>query len=98
MTGLFCCVYMKLRLDIDDEMLYLDHVIRNQQIPNMQFTTYIRGSLIRFHILIEPSALDLRLNVVTIVPHIEDEALLRELCPVGWVGDVYNGYLQIFPL
>jgi hypothetical protein len=64
----------------------------------MQFTTYIRGSLVRFHILIEPSAFDLRLNVVSIVPHVEDEALLKELCPNGWKGEVYNGYLSIYPL
>jgi hypothetical protein len=63
----------------------------------MQFTTYIRGSLIRFNIIITQSEFDLRLNVVSIVPHVEDEALLRELCPNGWNGEVYSGYLQIFP-
>jgi hypothetical protein len=65
----------------------------------MQFTTYVRGSLIRFHIFIQPSEFDLRLDVVRIVPHIEDEPLLRELCPNGWQGEVYNGYLSsIIPI
>lgn len=63
----------------------------------MEFTTYIRGSLIRFHIIINPSPYDLKLDVVSIVPHIEDEALLNELCPNGYTIEVYHGYLQIFP-
>jgi hypothetical protein len=64
----------------------------------MQFTTYIRGSLIRFNIIINQSEFDLRLNVVSIVPHVEDEALLNELCPNGWEGEVCYGYLSIYPL
>ena len=63
----------------------------------MQFTTYIRGSLIRFHINIIPSAFDLRLSTPHIVPHIEDEARLRELCPNGYGFEVFNGYLSVFP-
>jgi hypothetical protein len=64
----------------------------------MQFTTYIRGSLIRFNIIITQSQLLAGLDVVSIVPHIEDEALLNELCPNGWEGEVCYGYLSIFPL
>jgi hypothetical protein len=64
----------------------------------MQFTTYIRGSLIRFNIIITQSEFDLRQDTVSIVPHIEDEPLLRELCPNGWQGEVSYGYLSIYPL
>ena len=63
----------------------------------MQFTTYVRGSLIRFNIIINPSAFDLRLDVVSIVPHVEDEVLLNELCPNGWQFEIHHGYLTILP-
>jgi hypothetical protein len=63
----------------------------------MQFTTYIRGSLIRFNIIITQSPFDLKLDVVSIVPHVEDEALLNELCPRGHVFEVFDGYLTCFP-
>jgi len=47
MTGLFCCV-CEIRLDIDDEMLYIDHVIRNGPKPNMNRTIEFR---IKFEVM-----------------------------------------------